>query len=86
MSVFVDAPFAHCTVCEEWVCLDQAPEDCPVERERRVCPLRAQFTGHLFVEGDGSTREPEVRLTTIAQAVVARPEQVSSEPPRLKAS
>jgi hypothetical protein len=47
MSKFADSPFEICTVCDEYVLLDQTQEQCAREHhcEHVRCPLKKYFVG-----------------------------------------
>jgi ferredoxin len=50
MSMF-DSPFEYCTVCGQYVLLDQTQAQCAREHGcARACPLQQFFTGMEFAQ------------------------------------
>jgi len=60
-----DSPFEYCSVCAQYVLLDQTQRQCAREHGcRGSCPLQALFTGHEFATRDpqGDTSGPIARF------------------------
>jgi len=52
MSKLIDSPFEICSVCDEYVFLDQTQKQCAREHhcEHVHCPLKRYFVGHEVAE------------------------------------
>ena len=62
MSSHLDSPFELCPVCEEYVLLDQAQQECAREHHCKnvECPLARFFVGKEMVdEASDDASEPE---------------------------
>ena len=59
-----DSPFDFCTVCREYVLLDQTQRQCAREHQCagvEKCPLQKYFTGIEFREGHRETKAKQTR-------------------------
>ena len=56
-----DSPFEFCSVCRQYVLLDQTQPQCAYEHgcsTRTACPLAKYFTGFEFDAAAGSAADP----------------------------